>query len=207
MLRPAFYSIENLKADTPLRNCFILLLLFLVMFLAASCHGNRHNDSVKRAIDSNSRKIDTITTMYKKDDAVFADKAADAGKLEVEQSKVALNRATSGDVRKFAQDMVKDHTEMAAALTSVASSLGITLPDSLSKEANEQLVELQSVKAADFDKSYMDIMIKDHKKAVSLFSENAKKEINNSLSHFISTYLPIIQSHLNMARIIRKNIK
>lgn len=206
-VKSALFHVTDLKGDTSLRNCFILLLLAMIMFLAASCHGGNRGDSVKSAIDSNTRKADTAATMFKKEDAVFVDKAADAGKLEIQQSQVALDRATGADVKKFAQEMIKDHKEMADALASIASSLQIIVPDSLSKDAGDQVVKLQSVRADDFDKTYMDLMIKDHEKAVSLFTENSKKEINSSLTHFISTYLPVIQSHLNMAKAIRKNIK
>lgn len=205
-VQSAFSYFIDCKVDVVIRNYFILVLLLLVIFLAFGCHGNR-NDSVKNAIDSNKQKIDTAVTMYKKEDAIFVVKAADAGKLEIQQSKVALERATGTDVKKFAQEMIKDHTDMANTLNAIASSLKIIVPDSLSKDANDQLVRLQSIKNDAFDKAYMEIMVKDHEKAVSLFEENSKKEINNSLAHFIATNLPVIQSHLTMAKTIRKNIK
>ena len=54
-------------------------------------------------------------------DAEFVDKAAIAGKAEVQASQLALRQAQSPDVRAFAQRMVADHGKANARLNEIAA--------------------------------------------------------------------------------------
>ena len=58
-------------------------------------------------------------------DAEFVDKAAIAGKAEVQASQLALRQAQSPDVRAFAQRMVADHGKANARLNEIAARQGM----------------------------------------------------------------------------------
>lgn len=58
-------------------------------------------------------------------DAEFIDKAAMAGKAEVQASQLALKQAQSADVRAFAKRMVADHGKANAKLTELAARKGM----------------------------------------------------------------------------------
>jgi len=58
-------------------------------------------------------------------------KAAQGRMAEVEMGKLASERASDPDVKKFGQRMVDDHTKANDQLKQVASSKNITLSESL----------------------------------------------------------------------------
>jgi putative membrane protein len=62
------------------------------------------------------------------DDHKFVMKAAEGGKWEVELGNLAVSKATSADVKQFAQRMVDDHGKAGGELAQLAQSKGITLP-------------------------------------------------------------------------------
>jgi putative membrane protein len=61
-------------------------------------------------------------------DRRFVTEAAEAGQSEIAHSRIALERATNDDVKRFAQRMVDDHTKTNQELMQLASSKGIALP-------------------------------------------------------------------------------
>jgi len=56
-------------------------------------------------------------------DAEFVKRAAEGGQKEIDAGKLALRQSTSGEVRAFADRMVKDHTVSHAELMSLADPL------------------------------------------------------------------------------------
>lgn len=187
------------------KGIFCIALLF-GSILFVGCHNHRQ-DSVKKAIDSNRQQMSEMSVQYTALDAKFTDKTADGGKTEIMAAKVALKRATDTSVKNFAQRMIADHSKMGDSLSDIAKALHIIVPDSLSNDAKKMIEKLRSASTKDFDKTYMDAMVDDHQKDVMFFAINSKTEINNSLKNFIASYLPVIRSHLDMAKMIVKKLK
>ena len=65
-------------------------------------------------------------------DQHFMKEAAQGGMAEVELGQLAAERASSAEVKEFAQRMVKDHSQANDQLKQIASQKGVTLPNSLS---------------------------------------------------------------------------
>src|ERR1700704_5457665 len=61
-------------------------------------------------------------------DATFVMKAAKGGMAEVELGKLAAEKGTSNEVKKFGQRMVDDHGKGGNELQTLAQSKNITLP-------------------------------------------------------------------------------
>ena len=59
--------------------------------------------------------------------------------------------------------------------------------------------KLNGLSGADFDKAYMEAMVKDHRKDVSEF-QRATNSSNADVKSFASETLPTLQEHLQMAR-------
>src|SRR5262245_56257753 len=84
--------------------------------VALGCDTNRRNTTVDQNSPNNqsnqtTRDRGTVgTSGASASDRDFVDKAASSGMAEVELGKMALDRATSNEVKQFAQMMVRDHT-------------------------------------------------------------------------------------------------
>lgn len=138
----------------------------------------------------------------KMDSAEFAKKAGVAGAAEVEAGKLGAQKATSPEVKAFAQKMVTDHTKGNQELIAAARAENVevpTEPDLMHKGKMEKL-KLQKADA-DFDHDFMQQMVRDHKAAVELY-RNASTDTNvgPELRAFAKKTLPTLESHLEQAQ-------
>lgn len=125
---------------------------------------------------------------------------AQANMAEVQAGKLAQTKASSDEVKKFAQHMVDDHSKMLKEQETMAQSKGVSLPKEPGKSEKSALKKLQSASGAQFDKSYMQQMVKDHEKALKLVQDTAKGAKDPELKQAAEQAAPEIQKHLDEAK-------
>lgn len=130
----------------------------------------------------------------------FIEKAGSGGMMEVQLGQLAKEKAKSQDVKNFGERMVTDHGKANDQLKQVAQAKGVTLPTSLKREHKKMVEKLQKVSGADFDKAYMQDMVKDHVKDVAEFQEAQKTVKDPELKQWVDTVLPKLEEHLQMAK-------
>ena len=203
-------NIWNWPALTCLNRLGILLIsIVFAGGIMAGCKGGRNADrnGVDSAMDINNQKIaDTVTAVGNKE-ADFMVEAANGGMTEVQAAQIAQQKANLGDVRKFADKMVEDHTKLNDQLKALASNLNITIPSAIDADSKAMIDKLNNTKAVDFDKTYMDMMVKDHDKDVDMFQNSAKDVANSDVHNFITSALPTLQAHQQMAKKIQSSLK
>jgi putative membrane protein len=133
-------------------------------------------------------------------DAKFMQKAAVGGMFEVEAGKIAAQKGMSDEVKVFGQRMVDDHTKAGNELAQLAESKGVKLPGTLGRKDKEQIEKLNKMKPADFDRQYIDMMVKDHKEDVKEFAAEAKNGKDDDVKAFAAKTLPTLREHLKMAQ-------
>lgn len=74
------------------------------------------------------------------------------------------------------------------------------LPTELSAEHKAMKSKLSKLSGAEFDRQYMQAMVKDHAKSVQLFEKQANSYDDPALQGFASKTLPIIKQHYQMAQ-------
>ena len=135
----------------------------------------------------------------------FAKQAAVIGKAEIELGQLAMERTQDANVRKFAQQMVKDHSAAAAKLEKVASKDGLTLPQSLDPEHEAVKEKLSALKGEAFDREYAKTMAMGHDKAVALFkSASQSSSMPADLKQFAAATLPTLQEHKDEAHALHE---
>lgn len=131
------------------------------------------------------------------DTAGFVQKAEEAGEFEIASSDLAKHKAQSPDVKKFAQQMITDHTNAGEKLKAAAAKAGVK-PERVNtpSEAHKADMEkLEGTKTGEFDATYVDIQRKAHQEAVSLFREYAKEGDDPDLRRFAQETLPTLEQH------------
>jgi putative membrane protein len=126
-------------------------------------------------------------------------KAAEAGLAEVALGKLAVEKAQSAEVKKFAQRMIDDHSKANEELMKIAKDKGVTPPAQLDEKHRKLQQDLAKAQQADFDKKYMDGQVQDHKEAVAHFEKGAKSN-DPQVQQFASSKLPVLKEHLAMAQ-------
>jgi putative membrane protein len=143
----------------------------------------------------------------KVDDKKFLKEAALGGMTEVELGKLAAQKASSEDVKQFAQKMVDDHTKMGDQLKQVASKDNITLPDALDSKHQSQINKLSKLSGADFDKAYAKEQLKGHQSDIKDFTAEAQSGTDPNVKAFAASALPTLQQHLELAKNLNKSEK
>lgn len=139
----------------------------------------------------------------------FVAKAAASDMYEIQVAKLAQTRATSAEVKKFAGQMIADHTKSTEALKKAIADSGqaITPPAVLPDDLQDKLDDLTKVDAKDFDKNYMDNQVDAHQAALDLLQRYAQDGDVAQIKAFAAATAPTVQGHLDMARKIRDAVK
>lgn len=135
--------------------------------------------------------------------ADFAKIAAISDMFEIESSKLAEQRADEAS-KKFAAQMIADHTKTSAELKALAPKANVELPVAVDSTHQSKLDKLKGLNGADFDKEYDVMQVDAHEDAVSLFERYADGGENAELKAWAAKTLPHLKHHLEMAKALRK---
>ena len=134
-------------------------------------------------------------------DAAFMKDAAQAGNFEVQGSQLALTKASSAQVKTFAQQMIDDHTKAGQELATLAASKGVKLSNEPSIAEKAKLKLLGTHEGAKFDAKYAEsVGVSAHEDAVKLFTKAASEAKDADVKAFAAKTLPTLQHHLQMAQ-------
>jgi putative membrane protein len=132
-------------------------------------------------------------------DKSFMKEAAKGGMMEVEMGKTAQQKGKSADVKKIGSTMVADHTKANNELMGIAKKKGVDL----SKEKPMS----HSMSDANFDKEYVNMMVKDHEKDLAAFQAEAKNGTDADVKAFASKTSAVIKKHLDMVKAAQGQLK
>jgi putative membrane protein len=136
--------------------------------------------------------------MVGKVDHDFMVKAAQSGMMEVEAARLAQEKATSTEVKEFARKLEQNHQKANDQLKQIASEKNVELPADMGKHA-AMIEKVRNLSGDKFDKEFMKMQVKHHKKDVSTFQKHADKSMDSDVKAFASATLPTLQQHLQEA--------
>jgi putative membrane protein len=139
-------------------------------------------------------------------DRQFIRKAAVGGAAEVELGTLATQRASRPAVRDFGAKMVKDHGAMNAELTTLARAKGVDVPRTLDAEHQAVRDRLMALQGPDFDRAYMQEMVKDHTQDVAEFERASQTASDADVRAWAGAKLPTLREHLALARDVNSQV-
>jgi len=136
----------------------------------------------------------------------FVDRAARSDAFEIAAARLALTKATSPEVKAFAEQMIKAHTESTAKIKAAAAKASPAIPvnATLTSKENKELAELGRLSGARFDEEYIDEQVDAHEDALALMKAFASDGANPGLKAVAGELAPIVAGHLTMARELEK---
>ena len=188
----------------------ILILSFIAMLPACN---DEKKENVETTTKDSSAAVKTDTSvntppatsdqMVDQDTKDFVMKAASGGMMEVELGKIAQEKAHNKRVKDYADMLVADHTKANDDLKSIASSK-VTMPAAMMPDEQKHVDMMKNKSGADFDKSYINMMIEDHKKDIAEFKKASQNLKDAGVKGFATNALPVLQKHLDSANAIIK---
>jgi putative membrane protein len=130
----------------------------------------------------------------------FVQEAAKGSLMEVELGRMAAEKAKTPDVRKFGEQMVRDHGQASQELAGLAKAKGVQVRAEPDASVRREADRLRKHGDEDFDHKYMGEMVKDHEKDVKDFRRMAREARDPDLRGWVEKTLPVLEGHLKMAR-------
>jgi putative membrane protein len=136
--------------------------------------------------------------MVGKSDEQFLTKAAQGGMMEVEVGRLAQEKGSSNEVKEYGRKLEQDHTKANEQLKKLAESKNVQLPADMGAE-KAAVDKLRNLSGEQFDKAFLKMAVKDHKKDVNEFQKESNRAMDSDVKNFASTTLPTLQEHLREA--------
>jgi putative membrane protein len=160
----------------------------------------------------------------------FVTDAAVGGIKEIKLSQIALKQTQNAEVKKFANQMIQDHTAANARLEQIARAEGLNFPaantftagdpnwhnsiitgsqpgnqtyqltTNMPVAAYQDIKQLSGLSGPEFDEAYAKDMVSDHATAVHEFEVAGRDLFDVQLREFASSTLPTLRMHSEMAQ-------
>ncbi|MEP6750896.1 MAG: DUF4142 domain-containing protein [Bacteroidota bacterium] len=197
----------------------LLPLASAAIIMCVSCNNQSSKDSVDKADSANAAKSDTSSMKtdssaaaqptIKTDDTTttFLVKAANGGMAEVKLAQIAKQQSKDSAILNFADMMITDHGAANEKVKALAAERNVTLPAEPDAEHLKKADELSKKTGKDFDKAYVDAMVKGHKETVDLFKKASAKVSDAPVKAFIDNTIPVLEHHLQRILDIKKGMR
>jgi putative membrane protein len=136
----------------------------------------------------------------------FITEAAKGNLGEVVMGTRAQNITENQEIRQYGLKLVEDHSAANQQLKPIAEANAIPWPEQPTEEHQKLEQELSKLSGEEFDKKFMEEMVKDHEKDVEKYEKMAEKVEDEQLKEYVQATLPVLKEHLEMARKIEKSL-
>ncbi len=186
----------------------IFVLVFSSILYGVGCSSS-NTDSAAGNTTSEEVATDAATgatTTQPLDTTSFPVMAASSDMFEILGSQQAQQKATNAEVKRFAEQMITDHTQTSTELKSIAEAKNMLLPAAPLPMHQRMITAISTEDAKEFDEEYMEAQVLAHQQAVTLFETASTNEANPELKAFAAKHLPHLRMHLDMAKQVKDKV-
>jgi putative membrane protein len=135
----------------------------------------------------------------------FIKEAYRDNEMEVEMGSIGASKAQNANLKSFAEQIQKDHTQANKELEPLAQKYGVELEQSKLREHAVNKFEKET-SGSEFDKKFATEMLKDHHKAISKFEKASAKLQEADVKQYAENVLPKLREHLQKAETIAREV-
>ena len=139
-------------------------------------------------------------------DAQIASIVVTANQVDIDAGKVAKAMASSADVKKFADQMITDHTGVNKSAVDLVTKLKVTPEDnptsqSLKAGGDKNVAHLKTLKGVAFDRAYIDHEVAYHQQVLDAVDKTLIPSATNAeLKALLIKVRPAFVAHLEHAK-------
>jgi putative membrane protein len=135
-----------------------------------------------------------------------------ANQVDIDAGNLALKKTKNEEVKKFAQQMVTDHTAVNKAAGDLVAKLHVTPEETdaskgLVSGGEEERAKLDKLDGAEFDKAYVDNEVAYHKAVIDTIDQKLIPSASNAeLKNTLVSVKPTIEEHLKHAEMLQSQL-
>jgi len=176
----------------------------MAAFACGSNGGNSTSDST--ATKTDSARVDSTTTSQARPSGEqdFINYAVPANTKEIIWLQAGIKQGQSKELKNHAKMMLKDHQKLDATVKNYLSShsnLSVPTVDT------SNVVGLQDKKGKDWDKGWADQMVSDHSDLLTKLKQSQNDVRDTALASLINNTIPVVDSHLQMAKTLQGKLR
>ena len=136
-----------------------------------------------------------------------------ANTVDIDAGKLAQSKAKNEEVKKFAKQMVTDHTAVNKSAVDLVTKLKVTPEEndtsrSLKDGGEKNMAKLKSLKGKEFDKAYVDNEVTYHQAVLDAVDKTLIPSAQNAeLKALLEKVRPAFVAHLEHAKQIQATLK
>ena len=159
-----------------------------------------NSETLSAAKDALAGGIGTLSAELTSTTKGFAEAAAQSDMYEVQAGQIASMRGHMPELKKFAKEMMDDHTMTSSQLKGLLAKNApdITPPTQLDSRHEGMLADLKGAKDEDFDGRYIAQQVNAHNEANIFMRGYAKDGDIAEIKMFAAETQPKVQMHLDM---------
>jgi putative membrane protein len=163
------------------------------------------NPPPAQSADSANQNGDS--TISKKD-REFMEDIAHGNLAEIDTGKLALEKSSNEQVKKFAQMMIDDHGKAQNELQQLAGKKGVTLPRETDLQHKTIATGLKALSGNTFDNQYIArVGVGDHERTQKLLLKVQKDAQDADLKAYAAKTIKAVEHHLSMAETMKDHKK
>jgi putative membrane protein len=145
-------------------------------------------------------------------DAQIAAIAVAANKVDIDAAQAAKKKTKNAQVRRFADDMIRDHTSANKQAAALAKRLGLTPEEndtsrSLTQGGQENLANLKALKGKEFDKAYAEHEVAHHQQVLTALDDTLIPNAQNAdLKSLLESVRAVVAQHLEHAKTLADSL-
>ena len=148
------------------------------------------DDAERRAVPGSRDVVDELTPR------LFVRRAVENGRAGLQQSQLALQRASRPAVRDFALQLIADHGRSNQELERIAQRKNIPLPAGVDVEHQATLETLQAMTGEAFDVAYLGAIKNAQQRSIAMFETALEPGFEDAeLEAFARRTLPVRRGH------------
>ncbi len=204
----------NRRNRSPLNALHLPVVLLSGLLLAqmaaaqTNAPGVTPSGPVSPSVDTGNSPRPSITVpALSPADRTFLEDAMQGYLTSLQGSQMALKKTSNTGVRNFAQHIVDENEKARQKLSTLAQTVGMTMPTAPSLAQRARLMVLSVRDGAGFDKQYVDaIGVDAHEAAVDLFRRATAEASNSDVKALAKDLLPDLQHELDLAKSLQSSL-
>src|SRR5215469_17838857 len=165
-----------------------------------------------RAKPAVTHRAPSAETSSKSNSAAILTQIHETDLKEIAIGKIADEKASTSEVRDYADQLVKDHTTVDQMVVATARTTNVRLHDATApRETRPQRAHtsraegtLQAASAAKFDRLFLQQTSADHDRLIRALKQEREDASDDQIETLIDKVLPILEQHKELAQMLLK---
>ena len=177
----------------------------VVVLSLAACGGQAEGAAVASGAEEASSTARIMT-----DENILA-VTGEAARAEMQLARLASNRVKHARVKRFALELVEDHSRTDRAVKDLERKLNLTeeLPasDTTSQELQHLVERFNRLKAAAFDTAFVNHVIENHAHDIAEMRALSGRAKRAEVRELLQSSIPELRDHLSHARALKQELR